>query len=89
MKNKKKLLKKENKPFISATIFKLELRHKDKECLIPVIHWLLLENASHNFEWSMEMLASDTEYVLYIETSWADNLAEIAKLLGDYGQNLA
>lgn len=81
--------KKEKKEFVPATKFQLELRHKDKECLIPVVNWLLLENASHHFEWEMKMLERDEEYVLYIETAWADNLLEIAKRLGDFGQNLA
>lgn len=76
---------KKNKKFIQLTSFDITLEHKDKEVLIPIVKWLL-KNGTHSFQWEMKMLTSSWIYRLSIQTSWADNLAKIAKLLGDYKQ---
>ena len=74
------------KKFVRPTHFEIELVHEDKECLIPIVNWLLV-NGSQSFQWEMVMLERTEEYHLSIQSCWADNLAEIAKLLGDYGQD--
>lgn len=56
------------------------------EVLIPIVHFLLEGNAAMGFQWEMKMLETNCEYELYIEGACADNLEQIAKLLGDYGQ---
>jgi hypothetical protein len=77
---------KKKKEFVTPTGFDITLTHQSKECLIPIVNYLL-ENGSHQFQWDMEMLTSSGVYHLSIQSSGADNLAEIAKLLGDYGQD--
>ena len=77
---------KKNKIFVQPTIFNITLEHKDKKILIPIVEWLL-KNGTHHFQWEMKMLTSSWIYRLSIQTSWADNLAKIAKLLGDYKQD--
>ena len=77
---------KKKKEFVSPIGFELILRHRDQDVLLPVIHWLLKNNAPHSFQWERIMLEKEDVYELSIQTSWSDNLAEIAYMCGDYGQ---
>ena len=83
--NIKKAINKK-KDFVLPTHFEILLKHRDKECLVPVVNWLL-ENGSSSFQWEMVMLEKGEEYILSVQSCWADNLEGIAKLLADYGQN--
>ena len=78
---------KKKKEFVPATRFELVLMHKDKKVLTRVIKWLLTGNASSSFQWEMKWLDIGTEYQLSIQSSWADNVVGIGKLLGDYKQD--
>ena len=69
--------------FVTPTHFELTLVHKNKETLEPIIPWLLV-NGAHSFQWEMRMLADGDEYTLSIQSSGANNLEDIARLLGDY-----
>jgi len=82
MKKKEKV-----KEFVPPTRFELVLMHKDKKVLTRVIKWLLTGNASSSFQWEMKWLDIGTEYQLSIQSSWADNVVGIGKLLGDYKQD--
>ena len=77
---------KKNKKFIQPTSFEVILIHQDKKVLIPIVKWLL-KNGHHTFQWDYGMTEITGEHRLAIQTSWADNLAKIAKLLGDYKQD--
>jgi len=79
--------KKKKKEFVLPTRFELVLIHKDKKVLTKVIKWLLTRNVSSSFQWEMKWLGRGAEYQLSIQSSWADNVARIAKLLGDYKQD--
>lgn len=66
-----------------ATYFDVSLRHGDKDALVPVLE-MLIEHGSHEFHWEHKLLDIGQEFELTISSCWADNLCEIAQLLGDY-----
>ena len=67
------------------THFDIQLTHRDRRCLEKVVYWMM-EHGSHSFQWEMELLEKDIEYRLSIQSCWADNLAHLASLLGDFGE---
>ncbi len=68
---------------IKATQFEVVLANKEKENLTPVVN-MLLDNGVMDFQWEYKLLDVGHMYYLTIQGVWADNLDEIAKLLGDY-----
>lgn len=69
--------------FMPPVSFELILRHKEKKALQKVVKWLLTGYAGSPFQW--EVLAdSTTEWRLSIQSSWASNLLQIAKILRHY-----
>jgi hypothetical protein len=73
-------------PIIQPTHFDLKLWHKDKQILKKVYDYLF-EFGTFHFEWGYEWVESHEEFTLLItDGCWADNLAHIAQLLGDFGQ---
>lgn len=64
------------------THFELVLIRKDKEGLKKVLDWLY-EHGVAEFQWECKMLERDEQFILSIQSCWADNLREIASLLSD------
>ena len=75
------------KPFTTPVSFDVSLTHKDKEVFKKVIDWLM-EMGVNDFEWEYKWEGSSTEFTLIIHSHWADNLATIASLLGDFNGKL-
>ena len=69
------------KEFIPPVTFTLILQHKQKEALTKVVKWLMSDNGSHPFQWEMLDVG---RWQLTIESSWAFNLKQIAKILLKY-----
>lgn len=85
---KKKMATPAVAPFVPPTDFELTLRNKDKAALEKVVTWLMARGV-HSFSWSQEWdndLGAEV-YTLCVETTWADNLAQIARRLGDYNED--
>ena len=75
---------KKKKAFVTPTNFEVTLMHKDMNVLVPVMKWLL-KRGCHDFQWESRLIGTpESKYSLSIQTSWADNLAKVAKLLKDY-----
>ena len=74
------------KAFATPTNIEVILMHKDRSVLVPVVNWLL-KKGYHDFQWEFRLIGTlESKYSLSIQTSWADNLVKIAKLLRDYKQ---
>lgn len=78
-------VKKKVKEYVPCTHFELTLKNKDKEVFKKVLEWLM-ESGVHSYQWESTFEDNDYEYILTIQTCWADNLGHIASLLGDFGQ---
>ena len=72
--------------FLPPVNFELVLHHKRGEALREVVKWLLSKDSTMSipFQWEMVMLERTEEYRLSIQSSWAFNLREIAKVLMAY-----
>ena len=72
--------------FRYPTHFDLELKNKNKDVLMPVMTWLI-DKGTSSLKWKWKLLETTEEFTLTIQGCWAENLCDIAKLLGDYEDN--